>query len=296
MSDIKQILRVCKIQMKGWLSNPRIYIAFFIGIVLSVMDASRYYDYTVYYGAPMNILEPYIFTTSSQFSTVLLALGMALLLSDAPFADQSTTYSIYRTGRNNWVLGKVLYVVASAALYNLAVFLSGALYVLNNAFFSDFWSEPLYVLAVKPPAYVATRFSGLGFPFPNLLSSMPPVTAALQAFLLAVLYSCVLGLILFLVNLNSGRIWGFVAMMAVHGGGYLIFSIGFFGPGALLHLSLLGQSMLSLHEFKSFSGDVNHPGLPESYLIFIVLITALIFLTTRAIRRFDFKITVGTKA
>lgn len=286
MCKFRQVLSICTWQLRTWRRNPRVIIAFLIGIIAAFINTIKLSQFAADLGEPLHILEPFILNASNIYITTLSFLGLLLLLADAPFTEQSATYSITRAGRSAWTLGKILYIALACLLYTLVPAILTMLYILPNAFVGAVWSSPFYELSVNGAAVITYQ---IGYENPTVLQAFSPYGAALHSMALTVLYGLFTGLLLFLINLSGNRVVGFAVAASLHCFGYMFMSMRFNRIFPYLH------SLLAAHNMTGLFGKNQVPGILESYLIFLFVGVILAVCILYRMEYVDFKITIGTK-
>lgn len=285
------MFKICAHQFKLTLSSPRTYIALFLGCVIQIISAIPLLEFSTALGRPLCIFDSFIYFNCDIFTAAAAFLGIVLLVSDIPFSSENETYTLLRVSRRQWVLGKALYLLCACAAYYLIVMAVGMLYIAENAYVGNFWSEPLYFLVKNPNSQIATDYS-MYFPYSHVLL-LTPLWAAAASFGLSVAYSFVMSLFIFWFNLKLPRVIGYVFAIMIHVIGYLLTAV--FLSLFYVKFSLFGNSLLMYHEIGGYENSKLFTSLPQSFLIYCICGVVLLYLVTRAIRKFDFKITVGTK-
>lgn len=285
------MFKICAHQFKLTLSSPRTYIALFLGCVIQIISAMPLLEFSTALGRPLCIFDSFIYFNCDIFTAAAAFLGMVLFVSDIPFSSENETYTLLRISRRQWVLGKALYLLCACAAYYLIVMAVGMLYIAENAYVGNFWSEPLYFLVKSPNSQLATDFS-MYFPYSHVLL-LTPLWAAAASFGLSVAYSFVMSLFIFWLNLKLPRVISYAFAIMIHVIGYLLTAV--FLSLFYVKFSLFGNSLLMYHEIKGYENSKVFASLPQSFLIYCICGVVLLYLITRAIRKFDFKITVGTK-
>lgn len=289
MFNLSHSTRICIDQLKGWPKNPRIYMGLLLGAALVVIPTRNYVFFAVHLNEPMNILEPFVILGSLREHMTFILLGLLLILSDAPFVNQRTTYTIIRTSRKSWLIGSLMYIFISSAIYYLFILCISMLVASYNGFMANFWSDPMYTLSIQRPNSALTDY-GVYFPYSDLIRNLSPLMAVLHTYLLSVAYGAILSAIMFSVNLYRGKILGNVAALGVHATGYILISEALF---TVPKFSLLANSLLGSH---SFSGNVTTPFLLRfSYSLFATIIWVICLFALFAMKRFDYRISVGDK-
>lgn len=285
MYNIKKFYFVFLWQLKNWKRNPRIIIAFLLGIVSAVIFGVSYYQFSLEANHPVNIFEAFILNASLDAPVTLMFLGMLVLLADAPFTENSATYSIIRAGRTSWVMGKLFYIVTAACVFYLIFFLSSILIPIRNAVISNDWSIPfkdMTYLQLAVPKYHITFLN------PEVLEYLSPLSAAVNSYFLGVLYLIFNGLLLFFINLSGKRVLGFAVCGGWHCIGYLLSGTKF------KFFSLYNINLVNLKADMSVFKDGNM-GIMGGYIIFLSVILMFVFFNLYCINNVDLKISMGTK-
>lgn len=171
------MFRVCSHQLKISLCSPRIYIAVFAGIVIQIVSLISFLDFSKTIGKPLCVFESITYSNCDLYAPVALFLAVLVLVSDIPFTSQSETYTLLRISRKKWIAGKVLYLVSICAIYYLIVYAAGALFIAENAYGGNLWSEPLYIIANDTTSALSLS-SNVYFPYAYILNNLTPYFAA----------------------------------------------------------------------------------------------------------------------
>jgi len=285
------MFKICTHQFKLTLSSPRTYIALFFGCAIQIISAMPLLEYSKALDRPMCIFDSFIYFNCDIFTASAAFLGMMLFVSDIPFSGQNETYTLLRVSRWKWTLGKVLYLLCACTAYYLIVVVVGMLYIAENAYIANFWSEPICFLIRNPDSQIALD-SNVYFPYSHVLI-LTPLKAATTSFGLSVAYIFVMSLFFFWFNLKFPRVISYVFSIMIHVMGYLIVTL-FLSP-IFVKFSLFGNSLLMYHNIQGNSNDSIFTTLPQSFLIYCSCVVLLLFFIIKAVRKYDFKITVGTK-
>ena len=147
----------------------------------------------------------------------------------------------------------------------------------------------MYTLSIQQPSSSITDY-GVFFPYPDLVRNLSPIWAFIHTYILSVIYAAILSSIMFSINLYKGKILGNVAALGVHAAGYILISEALF---VVPKFSLLANSLLGFHTFAG-----NNPSpflLRSSYSLFGGIILGLFLFAIFAMKRFDYRISVGDK-
>lgn len=285
------MFKICKHQLGQALSSPRVYIAFLLGCVVQIISSMPLLAFSKRLGKPLNIVDGFIYFNCDTYTIATAFLGIIILVADIPFSTQNETYTLMRVSRRKWVFGKILYLFCACILYYIITMIAGMLFIAENAYITNAWSEPIYCLARNVNPAMATG-ANVYFPYSHILL-LSPLQAMAASFTLSVAYSFVMSLFIFYLNLKLPRILSFASAMLIHVIGYLLAVL--FTSYYYTKFSLLGNSLLMYHDIQNvFRGKV-FTTLPQSFLIYSVLVIILSALIMMTIRKYDFRITVGTK-
>lgn len=281
------MFKICLHQLRMALASPRFYIALFMGCAIHIVGIMPLLEYGSGVGRPLCILEGFVYFCCERYTTSAVFLGIVFLVSDIPFSSENETYTLLRVSRKKWLAGKVMYLFGACVLFYMAVFLSGMAFLSGNAYAGNFWSEPFYYLSQGMDAGDYSAY----FPYPHILM-LSPLQAVLIGFALDVAYAFVMSLFLFFCNLKLPRNLGYAAAMLLHAVFYLILSV--FQSRYYARYSLLGNSMLMYHSVHGQYGELLPP-FWQSFMVFGGVAVILILMIFKGIRRYDFRITVGTR-
>lgn len=285
------MFKICKHQFGQALSSPRVYLALLLGCVVQIISSMPLLEFSKQIGKPLNIFDSFIYFNCDTYIIATAFLGILILASDIPFSTQSETYTLMRVSRRKWVLGKILYLFCACVIYYFIIMIAGMLFIAENAYVANAWSELIYYLAKNINPEMAAD-ANVYFSYSHVLL-LSPLQALAASFTLSVAYSFVMSLFIFYLNLKLPRILSFAAAIMIHVIGYLLAVL--FTSRFYIKFSLLGNSLLMYHDIQNVYKGKVFTTLPQSFLIFSVLAAVLSALIMTAIRKYDFRITVGAK-
>lgn len=271
-------LSVMRWQLGTWRGNVRIVLAFSVCAVASLFRMTALKESAAVGGDPLQMLEPFIYNSTDRFVNTLMFLGLLLLLADAPFTEQSATYSLVRSSRLQWLTGKLMYIFLSCGIYYAFSLAVTVLMVSLDSFSGNAWSAPFYDVLNSGNVNAFYLYVEGG----SFVKEMSPYSAAFYAFLLELGYGFFCGSLLFLLNLSGSRVLGFTVLSSQHIFGYL-FNWRYF-PFVI--------SIFDRHSFEV--GDI-YPTLTFSVAYFCLLSAVTAVCIFAAMRRVDLRITVGTR-
>lgn len=288
---MRQILAVVRYQFLGFFKNPRVILAFLMGMVASFLLSGKVIGVAEYFQTPMQAAEPFIWTFGDTTSILLISLLLLLLFSDLPKLSPVSPYYLHRISKKKWLAAQFLYVTACTALYVVFVLAATVLLCLKYTFLGNMWSETAARLGYSKLGENLMVPSTI-----KVMESITPYGCMLQVAGLLFFYALVLGFVILLGNLILGRRFGMLA-----GLGYSLY-------GFLLNPKVLGAlmgledyEMYKIRVFVGWVSPLNHavygmhnfgydllPGIGQSLLVFVVLLLAIYGLSVRVLGGYDF--------
>ena len=286
------MFRICFHQLKHAFISPKFYTALLIGIVVQLVTTVPLFEYATVIGEPLCIVDGFLLYNSDFFSIAASSLGTVLLVSDIPFTSQDETYTLIRSSRKKWIYGKALYLLCICAIYYLVMFLSSVIYISGNAYFKNIWSQPLYMLTQDNSGAYLSEF-GIYYRYPFLLSAYTPFQAFSIGIIASVIYAFVLSLIIFWINLKVSTSLGYFIAMMYHFLNYFMVTI--FPTAVMQKFSLLAYASLNYHRYEFLESSYHLLSVPQVFVVFIAVSISLFLLISRAVKKYDFKVTVETR-
>lgn len=287
------MLKICRQQFLLALTSPRTYIALVIGIIIQLISLTQFFDFSQIAGKPLCIFEGFVFFNCDTFTTSATFLGVLFLISDIPFTSENETYTLIRVNRAKWVLGKTLYLFAACIIFYSVVAVAGMIYISSNAYIANFWSDAVGYLTKDTNMSITAQYN-VYFLYPFIINSLTPASAFFSSMTLSVLYAFMMSLFVFCLNLRLSYVVSFVIAAMLHVAGYLIATI--LKSPFYMRFSLLGNSLLRNHNIKNYYSDSLLLSVGQSVCLFLGISLILVVVILRGVRRYDFKISIGTKA
>ena len=204
--SIKKSLSVAKTEYLKWLLNPRMIIVLIMLIFIKTCAIDPLISRSIEMKSKLNILEPFIAIGNSGVILLIVPLAFLTLISDFPRTDGNTLFFITRTGKNNWLIGQIVFFFMSILSFFTTIMIGSVVPIITKSFSSNSWSDVVTkydtMFPQKAGGFASELVPG------NLYNQMSPVSAALQTYLLLILYMFVLALIMLLFNLLKMKTLG----------------------------------------------------------------------------------------
>lgn len=211
MDKIKCTLLLSMSHFKKWTTNPRIYIIFIILFLYLHSMLSPITNFCLNSG--YNI-TPYVFpyVMSQPITVVLIMLAVVLLFCDAPFIGEEQIYVIVRSGRIQWLFGSIIYIALASVAFFMLVVLFTILILLPTLELSTQWGK---VIGTFAQTSLASQY-GISIPFSQtIFTCYTPQQAMLLTFFNCCSISFVLGMIIFLLNLEFAKSTGTIVSIVL---------------------------------------------------------------------------------
>lgn len=282
MLDVgKKIWFVLKGQLNDAISNKRIWMGYLIGITTAIKTS---YLYCGYAGErAINIFEPCLMNYMTFGDITMMLIGYVLIIADAPFVNCRSMLTIYRTTRKNWCLGMNLYIVMQGLIYYAITTVFSILLAIPRGYISNQWSRPMRNLVLYPSKDVIEVYH-MPSPASTLLEKFQPIQAMAHTLLLISIYSFILGILLFALNVGISKAIGTICVGIVHVGGFMMmdsFTMPFLGRWSLLANAEFVQHL------------EQNTDLFFSYCLMFLVLCCLFYIETILLKYADLKVSIG---
>lgn len=213
--NMRCIFSVARTEYVSWIANPRMLMVGVMLVFVRTLAVIPLLEHAEKYGAPLNVLEPFIAVGNSGTLVLLMPCVFMVLLSDYPQITANTLITIPRVGRKNWYMGQTLFRFMAVVSF-LAVMLAGGILVSKGEFGTE-WSEVVIKYAFRFPEEAYSPASRL-LPS-NLYNQMSLTMAVVHTLLLLGLYLMLLSEIMCLFQLLHLQPYGLIAALAVMAAG-----------------------------------------------------------------------------
>lgn len=276
--NMKVRLYLCYGLLKENLQSPFVLCACLLGGLAVFKSAYPYIHYAD--SALINVFEPFIILCSDRNMISWALFGYFFLMCRAPFMNARTEQMMFRITRVCWSDAVILYIFVQSVIYYGLILLMTVLIGISNGFVGNQWSNLMYNLSKFGSG--VEKETGLYVPDVSLIKTWSVGQAVIHSFCLVLLYSIVLALILFAINIAVGNLIGCIVAIGVHFIGYVLISDAMFG---YINFSLFAHGILNIHNQVGMGGL----DLLTSYLLFFMICIFLIKIARVAISHCDLK-------
>lgn len=274
--SIKKIIATARTEYVKWICNPRMILLAVVVVFINSFVIQPMQEHAVKMGEPLNAIEPFVATVNSEVLVIIVPAVFLALFSDFPKMDGSTLFFVHRIGKINWVVGQILFSVYGIITYVGILFLGSVLPVVSTTFWANSWSHVVTQYAKNFPSE-SQSFACL-LVKNNIYNQVSPWTAAVQGYLLMMLYLFALAIIMLLFQCMDKKIYGMLCSACV---------IAFGGTMTLVKMPAMWVlPMAHASVWNHFTSYFREPvvALWKSYLYFGCIIAVLIFLVVRLIQ------------
>lgn len=277
-------IRICVQNLRKWLGNSRIYIAFVIVFLFTLIYTKGLWLVADNVGEKLSIYI-FPFLTTYRYMKIIYLFPLLLLFCDAPFVDANQQFVMIRSSRLSWGIGQMLYIICGSFFYALFMLLSSIVVNIGHIQMGASWGKSLIL------AGTTNICSTLGIQYDTVqISSIivkyyTPAQAMLWSFLFLWMICIILGLIIYDFNiLFQSNIVGLFAA-----GFLILFTAVVDGIQQLIWYSPVSWSSLNNIDVAKTTS------LPGIYFVLVVYIGAILALLIAGAvlsrsRRFTFEI------
>ncbi|WP_078554379.1 hypothetical protein [Bacillus alkalicellulosilyticus] len=270
MNNTKMIFLCSFVNFKKWIINPRIYAIF--AIIVSFL-AYHLYGLSQFAAEHNMFVSPWLFTHifSHPLLIVVFSCFIMLLYCDAPFVDRHTPFLAIRTGRRNWVMGQLLYIIISAFVFTMFIYVVSNVVLFPNIRWTLEWGTVLQTLVHNPEAAGFSVFID-----EQILSSFSPIGATMLAIFFFWLVAIFIGVLIFCFNLTIGKMSGLVATALFICLSYFTNYLGYVTFGqAILYFSPLNWMSISYLDWD-YTGNIPSPTYASLVLLGLIALLSMI--------------------
>lgn len=294
---MRQITAVVRYNFMGFWKDPKVIMTFLLGAVLCYLLSGRVMTVVEAYDAPVQFMEPFLWTFGDTAAVLLSSLLVLLLFSDLPRFTPASPYYLYRITKKKWLAGQFFYVACVAGIYTGSIFVLTVVLCVKKSFIRNIWSDTAAMLAYSELGEELSVPSTV-----KVMESISPLECAVWAVLLLFFYIFCLGFVILAGNLFLGKNYGMLL-------GLLFSLYGFLLDQRVLG-KLLGLEPYEMYKINILIGwisplshvvygrhDFGYDGLPtvwESCLVFAGIFTVLAGIAMAGLKRFHF-VFVGEK-
>ena len=278
---VKSVVRICLEQWRNALLVPRVYMGYFVGVLMILLLCRRYLAYAGENG--IQIFEPFIVAMASMEYSPIIMLGLILIMLDAPFISARTPYFVTRSDRKSWYMGTMMYLFTQFVIYYFLIFIATVAIGFNHAYILNSWSITCYNLAVFQPTDALVNW-GLYFLASEIVDVLRPLNVFIITFVLQSLYSALLLVLAYVINMRFRGSVGNIVAILLHLSGVALYKS--FNEQLMMTFSLYTKSQILM--YPVIEGSL--VGLFDNILIFLILIVVILAVGRYNLKQLDYNI------
>lgn len=276
--NLRAIWNTARSEFIKWVTNPRIIIVGVMLVFIKGFAVTPLLERAEQYGESLNVLESFIAVCQSSILVMFMPCVFLLLICDFPIMGGNTLFFISRTGRLNWFLGQVLFMIMS--IFSYIGFILVSCMVMSKGVFSGSWSDSITKFDAVYPENAGGVASEL-LPS-NLYNQMSITTAFLLITFLLAMYLFLLAMILCVMKMLYLRSVGLFATITV---------IAFGVTACALRIqSMWYFPMANTIVWLHYKELLREPIIPvsDSFIYFITINTAILLVNFTVLQRLQF--------
>lgn len=259
---------IFKLRILQEIKSIRVLMGGLWGISYTLFLAARYTAFAQL--MPVNPVESFILLTGNWSDMTFLLIGFLFVISDVPFRERLIYFTIHRSGKRQWIVGGLLYLLFAAFMYTVLMLVGGGIVcLLRGGVLENNWSQMMNYLAGVRPTRAIEVYSINICSF-DVIKYLKPYEAVFHASLMFMLYCFLMAVIMFAVNLYVWFPYGSFVGIMFHFFNLMIVKDGLM---ALVEYSPIGNSMLDFHVGRDSISFL------FSYLYYCIFLAAMIIVT-----------------
>ena len=210
MSDLHKVCVCVAWNLRMMLKNLRFYMGLLLGFLICFFLTEKIITYAGTYGTDLQMFEPFIWSYADGDSVLFASLALLLPLSQIPRLDAAASYLIFRTGRNQWVIGQVITTIVVSIFYTVFLLVATGLLTLGRSFVQNRWSDTATILS-----FAQDQFDVALMVIRRTVKQTDPYSCVISIMLLMTQYMLFLSLCNLWISLHFGKKAGMTAMIIV---------------------------------------------------------------------------------
>ncbi len=206
MVKLREIYIFAKNDIKKSISNPKIWMVIICCLIIIFYFYSAVNTYLKLNNTTIGIFELFPIVCNNSVVTYYCLAAFIIMISDAPFYKDNTTYYLVHSTRTRWVLGQALYIFIVALIFHLLIFMITLLLNFGHLNISNSWSDLFSSLTSAS----SNDVDGVDFSVvTNIITDNLPLKATIISYVSMVLMATFIGFICMTFNMISKSILGY---------------------------------------------------------------------------------------
>lgn len=278
MNRARCIVSVARTEYLRWITDPRVIIVGVLLVFMRTLAVEPLLERATKFGEKLNILEPFAAIGNSGMLVMLMPCVFLILISDYPKMTGSTLFFIKRTGKSNWFVGQLLFLIMAIVTFLLVVVIGSI--IVSKGEYGLNWSDTVTKYEARFPNE-SGNFTSQLLPS-NLYNQMTLVSAVGQTLVLMTLYLFMLSLIIYFFKLAHIQSFGLFAAIFIVAAGVMTCSL----KSPSMWVFPMANTIVWLHYEEILSKQVFPIWCSYAYFIIAVIIGLVINIV--AVRRLQF--------
>lgn len=197
------------VNFKKWAVDVKIYTLFSLIGVFNLWQFSGIYEYGRMVGFGVS---PWVFPHLFVTPVIMPVYGCFTILffCDAPFIDRHMPFLTIRTGRIAWVVGQLVYIFFASFVYTLINFVISIVIFFPYIDFTSEWGRVVMTLARNPASAYDKGIELTALIDGSIVTYFSAIEATLISLGLFFLVTLFMGIVIFSLNLITGKMWGII--------------------------------------------------------------------------------------
>lgn len=275
---IRSVFSIANAEYIKWLTNPRIIIVGVLFIFMRTLAVEPLLERAEKFGGNLNILEPFAAIGNSGMLVMLMPCVFLILISDYPIISGNTIFVLHRTGKLNWFIGQLVFIIYAIFTYITTILTVSVL--TSGGTFGTRWSEVVRKYNYVYPSESANFASEL-LPS-NLYNQISLIKTIIYTVILMIAYLFILALVLYIFKILHIQSAGIFAVFAIVGMGVASCSL----KTKIMWMFPMANTIVWLHYEEILSEPV-YP-IWSSFLYFLIVIAVLLSISLIALKKMQF--------
>lgn len=186
-NKLKSLFNMVKSEYIKWLKSDKQIITAFSLICLYMYVLEPIKKYSIDFGEPINVIEPFIIFLSNGFCMPIILMTFTVLMIDFPDISGNSTFLLIRTGRSKWYKSQVMFVAVSAVSFVFLLLIFSILLMADKAFSANIWSNAERLMNNSQYVQLRNQYP-LSVLDLSVINNFSVITATIYAIILNILH------------------------------------------------------------------------------------------------------------
>lgn len=221
--------------------------------------------------------------TDTNFLVLFMA-AVIYFFSNVPFMKRWNCYYLLRNGKEKWIKEQIAYIIVSALVLTGASIILTWLALFPNLKMEDEWGSVIYTLSQTNANEMCDFFWQISAQFISKHTALRAMGLCIIIMTLGITF---IGILMFWGSIVLSRIFGVILAISIVVYTHMITALGDSMQKKLALISPISWMRIADYDVTRYGYKIS-PSVPYAICAYVVLISVLIYLIWRKLKKMDF--------